>query len=96
MRVAARRRDVNIVGHGSRHMVIATHTTAGSIVVGASGRSPDGVDLRVVETTCLSISPGWAASGFVSAPDSAAFVVAKPGTYVGSAGSLARSTGDDQ
>lgn len=30
----------------TRHMVIATHKTAGSIIVGGPGRSPDGIDLR--------------------------------------------------
>lgn len=31
----------------SRHMVIATHKTAGSIIIGGPGRPPDGMDLRV-------------------------------------------------
>jgi 2-keto-4-pentenoate hydratase len=31
----------------SRHMVIATHKTAGSIIVGGPGLSPAGIDLRV-------------------------------------------------
>ena len=39
----------------SRHMVIATHKTAGSIIVGGPGRSPDGIDLRV-EGAVMSIN----------------------------------------
>lgn len=31
----------------SRHMVIATHKTAGSVIVGGPGRAPEGIDLRV-------------------------------------------------
>lgn len=31
----------------TRHMVIATNKTAGSVIVGGPGRSPDGIDLRV-------------------------------------------------
>jgi 2-keto-4-pentenoate hydratase len=40
---------VGAPGHAerSRQMVIATHKTAGSIIVGGPGRSPDGLDLRL-------------------------------------------------
>ncbi len=31
----------------SRHMVIATHKTAGSVIIGGPGRRPDGLDLRL-------------------------------------------------
>jgi 2-keto-4-pentenoate hydratase len=30
----------------TRHMVIATHKTAGSVIIGGPGRTPDGIDLR--------------------------------------------------
>ena len=40
---------VGAPGHAdrSRHMVIATHKTAGSVIVGGPGLAPQGIDLRV-------------------------------------------------